>query len=610
MEPEEARNWQSSFVSRRTLLRGGVLGGVGLAAAALIGCGDDDDDDEEPAATQPSTTTTTTQATATAAASGGTAAADDSADEADEAPAAVADADRPYPLKLAEETATPKPGGVLRFGHTISIQTVDPITSAAGGTVTVPNVSYDRLVGHVSGLDVNVSKLETKPELAGGWELSSDGLTMTFTLRDDVKWQNVAPLDGRPFTSTDVKFALERYQSATSVHRGLVRKISSIDTPDDSTAVLNLSEPWPDALVTLGTRFTTIHPRELVDDGSVDRNAVGTGPMILTELADDRAIFEKNPDYWRQEVLLDGFEILSIPDLSARLARYRVGQLDFAGSLLPDKSAADQLLETNPDERIVMSDPVGATFTVALNLMVDKYQDERVRRALQMAIDRALIVDLVYEGLGIPAAMMPWSYLHDAPPSIDQLPYYQFDPAEAKKMISAAGADGLEIDMIYFNYSPSSNERQNQIIQQNFADIGVELDASAVDYTQFNSAWIPADYPDAADGWAPQGQQADNWWFDHLHSESPANRWHINDSQLDEWTAAQSVEIDPAARAEIWQLIWDRALDQSLRITKPVGNGLTAYPPHLRGVFWGGALGANSWYYDWGEQIANAWLDT
>ena len=90
----------------------------------------------------------------------------------------------------------------------------------------------------------------------------------------------------------------------------------------------------------------------------------------------------ENPDYWRQEVLLDGFEILSIPDLSARLARYRVSQLDFAGSLLPDKSAADQLLETNPDERIVMSDPVGATFTVALNLGLDKYQDERVRHAL------------------------------------------------------------------------------------------------------------------------------------------------------------------------------------------------------------------------------------
>lgn len=586
------RDWLPDRLSRRALLRGGVLGGAGLAAAALIGCGGDDEDDTPAATAQP------TQQAATATATAAVAATEE-----------AGGGERLYPVKLQEAGGTPKKGGVLRFGHTISIQTIDPITSAAGGTVTVPNVAYDRLVGHVSGFDVNVSKLETKPELARDWELTADGLSMTFNLRDDVKWQNVDPLNGRPFTSADVRYALERYQGDTSVHRGLVRKIASIDTPDDATAVFNLSEPWPDALVTLGTRFLTMHPRELVDDDSISRNAVGTGPMILTELGDDRAIFERNPDYWRQEVLLDGLEILSIPDLSARLARYRVGQLDFAASLLPDKAAAELLLETNPEERITMSDPVGSTFTVALNLTVEKYQDVRVRRALQMAIDRSLIVDLVYDGLGAGIPMMPWSYLHDGPPATETIPYYQLDWAEAKKMLAAAGAEGLTIDMLYFNYSPSANERQNQIIQQNLAEIGVELTSSSVDYTQFNSAWIPADYPDAADGWAPQGQQADNWWFDHLHSESPANRWHISDSQLDEWAAAQSVEIDTEARAAIWQQIWDRVLDQSFRITKPVGNSLTAYPPHLRGIYWGGALGANSWYYDWGEQIANAWLD-
>jgi ABC-type transport system substrate-binding protein len=167
----------------------------------------------------------------------------------------------------------------------------------------------------------------------------------------------------------------------------------------------------------------------------------------------------------------------------------------------------------------------------------------------------------------------------------------------------------LEIDMIYFNYSPSSNEQQNQIIASNYADIGVDLTARAVDYTQFNSAWIPADFEDAADGWAPQGQQADNWWFDHLHSESPANRWHISDSQLDEWAAAQSIAIDPAERAEIWKQIWDRMLNQAYRVVKPVGHGLEAYQPYTRGFRFAGALGASSSYYDWGEQVANIWLD-
>jgi peptide/nickel transport system substrate-binding protein len=596
--------WWSAHLSRRTLLRGSLLGGAGLAAAALIGCGDDDDDDDD-AVAQPTADATDDGADDSTTDDSTDDGADDSADDS----AGGTRTEDGFFTRLAEGTGTPKFGGVLTHGHTIAPSNIDPIVSGAGGTVTVPNAVYDRLVEHHHGFDVSFSEIEIDPGLASSWELSADGLELTFNLRDDVNWQDVEPLSGRKFTAEDAKFALERYQSETSVHKALVRKIASVDAVDETTLKLALSEPWPDALTTLGTRFTTMHPRELAEDGSIERNAIGTGPMILKELADDRAIFEKNPNYWKQEIFLDGLEILSIPDKATRLARFRVGQLDHAESMIGNREEALQLLETNPDVRIVTSEPSNATFTVAVSPSNPKYADERIRQALQTGMDRQLIIDLAYDGLGYGGPVQPWGALFDSPPSFEDIPFYAYRPDEAKKLLMAAGAEDLEIEMIYFNYSPAGNSVQNEILQQTYNELGLKFTANSVDYTQFNSAWIPADYEDAADGWAPQGQQADNWWFDHLHSTSPANRWKIDDPELDRLAEAQTVEVDPEARRELWRQIWDLEVSKAYRIAKPAGTSFIGYQPWLRGAFFRGALGANTSYYDWGAQVADIWLD-
>ncbi|MDA1061805.1 MAG: ABC transporter substrate-binding protein [Chloroflexi bacterium] len=584
--------WWSTNLSRRTLLRGSVLGGAGLAAAALIGCGDDDDDDDDTVALPVDDTTDD--------------ATDDSTtDDSTDTPAE----EGPFLTRLTPSTATPKAGGVLTHGHTIAPSNIDPIVSGAGGTVTVPNAIYDRLVEHHHGFDVSFNEIEIDPGLASSWELSEDGLALTFNLRDDVSWQNIDPLNGRKFTAEDAKFALERYQSDGSVHKALVRKIASIDAVDETTLKLTLSEPWPDALTTLGTRFMTMHPRELVDDDSISSNAIGTGPMILKELLEDRAVFEKNPDYWKGEVLLDGLEILSIPDKATRLARYRVGQLDHAESVIGNRQEALQLLETNPDVRVVTSEPGNATFTIAVSPSNPKYADPRIRQALQTGMDRQLIIDLAYDGLGYGGPVQPWGALFDSPPSFEDIPFYAFNPAEAKKLLMAAGAEDLEIDMIYYNYSPAGNSVQNEILQQTYNELGLKFTAASVDYTQFNSSWITNSYEDAADGWAAQGQQADNWWFDHLHSTSGANRWGINDPELDRLAELQTVEIDPEARREIWRQIWDYEVGNAIRVTKPTGTAFIAYQPWLQGAFFRGNLGANTSYYDWGAQVSDMWLD-
>jgi peptide/nickel transport system substrate-binding protein len=579
-------------VGRRGLLRASLLGGAGLAAAALIGCGDDDDDDAEATAT--ATAAATEEATSTAEAT---------------ATPEVATTDG-FPKRLQEIGGDPKRGGIFNHGHSISVSNIDPIVSAAGGTVSTPNVVYDRLVGFHKGFDVSFTELEIEPELAASWETSEDGLEMTFNVTEGITWQNVDPLNGRDFTAEDLAYAYTRYLSEESAHKGLIRKITSAEAVDPTTLKLTLSEPWPDALTVLGQRFLTIFPKELVDDETISSRAIGTGPFILDEIREDGgASFSRNPDFWGPEVYLDGYNLISIADASARLARYRVGQLDHAESLIGTPSEANQLLSTNPDVRITDDPPTYAIFSVSVNLSLPKYQDERVRQALSTGMDRQLIIDVALEGAGRSLPYMPWTYVLDEEPGLEDIPWFAYNPDEAKKLLAAAGASDLKIDMIYYNYAPSSNSSQNEIIQQSYRELGLDFTIASVDYTEFNSSWIPGEFADAADGWGPQGQHADNYWYDQIVSTSPGNRWNIDDAQVDEWAAAQSVELDPSVRREIQKQIWDRMTELAYRIEKPYRSTLVAYQPYLRGAFFEGLNGANASYYDMGHMLPGVWLD-
>ena len=178
-----------------------------------------------------------------------------------------------------------------------------------------------------------------------------------------------------------------------------------------------------------------------------------------------------------------------------------------------------------------------------------------------------------------------------------------------KKLLSAAGADGLSFKVIYHEYTAAGNTQQLEIMSDTYKQIGVNMEVSRVPYTEFNSQWIQRTYEEAADGWQALGFDANNYFYNHLNSSSPSNRWRIKDAELDALTTKQRNELDAEARKVVWQQIWDRVLDKAYRIDKPSGTGFTAYQPWLHGLRWGGPLGSNSSYYDWGQQIHNTWLD-
>jgi ABC-type oligopeptide transport system substrate-binding subunit len=186
----------------------------------------------------------------------------------------------------------------------------------------------------------------------------------------------------------------------------------------------------------------------------------------------------------------------------------------------------------------------------------------------------------------------------------------KYDPKEARRLLDAAGANNLSLANTYYAYSESNN-RWTEVLVSQFKDVGVNVTGGKADYTEFNSQWIGRKLPEVSTyGWATSGFDADNWFYGQIHSKSPGNRWNINDTQIDQWAEAQQVELDPTKRRDIWKKIWDRELQQAYRPPMATGFTFETYQPWLRGIRWSGTSpGDNSYYYNWGDQVQDGWLD-
>ena len=231
---------------------------------------------------------------------------------------------------------------VLEFALQGNPDTLDPHKTA--GTLTFQTLKsiYDTLVEpDPSGKLV--------PALAEKWEISSDGLAWTFTLRTGVKFHN-----GDTFSSADVKATFERLMKEETASPKVkdYQAIAAIEAPNDSTVVFKLSQPNSPLLATLASGWSAILPKSLIDTGHDFANQpVGTGPFRFVEwVRDSRVVIEKNPEYWMKGLpKLDGVHINIITEQTVAVQGLLSGQLDVAYRIDPDAVAQ---LEANPDTKV------------------------------------------------------------------------------------------------------------------------------------------------------------------------------------------------------------------------------------------------------------------
>ncbi|MDR2246306.1 MAG: ABC transporter substrate-binding protein [Treponema sp.] len=317
-----------------------------------------------------------------------------------------------------------------------------------------------------------------EPLLAEDYEIAPDGLTYTFRLRRGVKFHN-----GEEFTARDVAFTVEYGRNApnASLLCGMIRDVA---VPDDYTAVLTLKEPMASFLAEFaGNQFSFYNEKAVKAAGTYGSFPVGTGAYRFVERrAGADLTFEAFPDYFRGEPAIKQVVFRIIPDDFTAAVALETGEVDLVMAL--SVPAAVSLRDTQ--DVIVSSDPSTRMNYLAMNTEKPPFNDAALRRAVNYALDREAIRDMVYEGEGSVADYLafPWMAAFAEPET-----RYARDPRRAAELAREAGVSPdqpVEATLI----AAASSRQAAEIVRQNLAALGINI---TVDILEFN-AWIARYY--------------------------------------------------------------------------------------------------------------------
>jgi peptide/nickel transport system substrate-binding protein len=318
-------------------------------------------------------------------------------------------------------------------------------------------------------VDVN-ENLEFVPQLATEWGWSDDGLTLTFTLRDDVVFH-----DGTPLDASAVKASIDRARTLEdSLRKSELASVTNVEAVDERTVAITVAQPDATLLAQLSDRAGMILAPSAMEGGEFGQNPVCAGPYRFVErVQNDRIVLEKFPDYYdADEFHFEELVFLPIPDTTVRLANLRSGDVDILERLAPsdvESVRADANLNFQPITGIGYQ---GLTLNVANGERGTDgpFADKRVRQALQAAIDRNVINEVVGAGI-YPPAQQPFP---EASPFFSpNFPVTARDVEKAKALLAEAGVElPVRFELMFGNNT--INSQINELIQAMVAEAGFE----------------------------------------------------------------------------------------------------------------------------------------
>lgn len=441
----------------------GLLAAVSLVVAA---CGSSDDDDggatggddatssEESAPAEDTAASEDTSSDDSV--SQDTAASEDTAAEGEtsdtEADGGGEDADVAY-----------DPDAELRVAFLITPVSLDPHSERHVGDRHALYPIWDTLVQLADDGSV-------QPSVAESWEFNEAGDVLTFTLRDDVVFH-----DGTPVTAEAVKLSIERLQTSDEVSLSVassVDEIESVEAPDDTTLVINLSSPSAVVLVDLAAMAgAIINPEYLDADLTVPPAEAGSGPFVVSDFTPDVSVtYERAPNVWQdgaakvQTMVIDAY-----PDAQAGLNALETDQVDLAYARV-DGEAFNSVLDRNDEFVLSVSPSVGARLHIRDTL--EPLDDVRVRQAIFHGINNA---DIAEFGYGEGTCETADQYAPEGTVAyVDGYEGYPYDPERAKELLAEAGAESFELELMIPG-GQVAEERSAQIIQQQLGEVGIDV---------------------------------------------------------------------------------------------------------------------------------------
>ena len=355
---------------------------------------------------------------------------------------------------VAEE---PKKGGTLVAALTTNVRNLNPAvqsgiaTGFPGAQLFAAPLRYDK-------------DWTPQPYLAKSWEVSDDGLKVTLKLVENAKFH-----DGKPVTSEDVAFSVDVIKEHHPF-KSMFAPVTSVETPDAHTAVLNLSQPHPALMLVMSSQLMAIIPKHVYGDGENPKthprnteNVVGSGPFKLTEYkSGEHIILERFDDFFIEgRPYLDKMVMRIIADPAARALAYETGEVDFGAF----EVAPQNINRLKKVESLTVTakgyGAIGAIDWLAMNTTKGPLKEKKVRQAIAYAVDKNFILKAIQRGTAAKAAsgIHPDSPFHNA--DVEQ---YDVDLDKANALLDEAGFKkdgdgkrfGLTIDFGWAELKPNA----------------------------------------------------------------------------------------------------------------------------------------------------------
>lgn len=486
---------------------------------------------------------------------------------------------------------------VLRVPMSPDPEHLNPFTATTIAISTVLNQVYDGLVG----LDADTG--EIVPALAESWEISEDGLTYTFHLRQGVLFHDVPWIeyeDGdREFKAEDwiaaANYSVTEDETVSSHPEwlesvvgydeklaGEAETVSGIEQIDDYTIQLTLKEQNRLFLLTLGV--PGIPQEALADIENITNQPVGTGPFQFVEWQrDDHLTLEANPDYWEEgKPMLDGVRFVNVPDANTALLQYREGELDMLFSFPTGQRLA--VMEEFQNE--YMEEPGLNVRYFGFKMDTGFFSENPlVRQAFAHAFNRELVWDELMEGARFPATL---GYLPPSMPASTPANIYEYNPERAAELLAEAGypnGEGLP-EFTLWVFSSAADELSLPVLQEDLRQLGVTLNIEVEDASTYWDHIGEEDVEMFLSGWsAGINDPSDVFNFLFLDGRDDT---HYDNPEVNELLRQAMIETDEAARTELYQQAHDLITADSPWIVSAYSKVSWLQKPYVEGFNPGG----------------------
>ena len=520
----------------------------------------------------------------------------------------------PPPTPVIAPAPSGSTGGTLTIVAAAEIPHLDVHQEVQETLTTLgPGLAYSRLLRLKSGQGSNQPNLLLECDLCQSWHLNDD-LAYVFTLRPDVRWQNLPPVNRRTLVADDIVFSLNRLKTKGWPNAPLLSSIGDAKALDNQTVQIELSLQDADALLVLADGHVKIVAPEVVAEYGDLKAApvIGTGPWIWQGTDSDQSMeFIRNPNYFEGGLpFLDQLNVTVMrtdplansPGSVAldKVAAFKAGLVDV---LSVDPSEWDLVRKNNSDFQSVVSRRSGSGIVLAMNAQMPNLQETAVRQAVFQAIDPWDYLDTVWSGqgfasVGIPVQESDWLLERQ-----EMRQNFFADPGKARQLLIDSGQK-LPVDLevtVRIERTGGENLVLEERLMADLTAVGFNPEIRRMNPVQFNDLVIgPAREFQLAVGAVPPTSTTNSYLFGLLHSQG---RWNLaghEDTQLDTMIELQSVEFDDVARREQLVEIQRWVLDQAYLFSPVTTASRWVFSRDLKGFKPNTALSEyNFWSRTW-----------